>query len=250
MTTVHNAVATGTREYSAPPADRAIAVREAIGKTYQVRLAVNDRVREDAYRLRYRSYLSQGHIKPLSSGLFHDAYDELPNARTVVIYDDTHPLASVRVCLLSRDGMFGSPAADTFGPEVRTLLAREGGDAFAGRAVESNRLVRAPEAANNQGLVFLLYRMAGYLALCHHAQMSLACVRTNHKPFYRRLGYEQVSEPRPYPGLDCEMQLMVCSRTRYDEIRKAVPMMDPFGSTTGDLKGLFAGDPVSLRVVR
>lgn len=217
---------------------------------YTARLAASAKVQDDAYRLRYRSYLAGGFIGENPSGRFHDHYDEMLNASTVVLYDDEAPVASVRVCLLERGSDYTSPAMDTFPQEVGTLLSARPNDAFAGRAIEVTRLVRSPEAENNQGLVFLLYRIAGYIALCHHTQIFLACVRSNHAPFYRRLGYSAASEPRPYPGLSCKMQLMASDRPRYDQVRLKVPMMDPMTDATHNLEAFYEGGPVRLFLTR
>ncbi|KAA2211377.1 N-acyl amino acid synthase FeeM domain-containing protein [Teichococcus oryzae] len=222
----------------------------ARGASYSARLAISAKVQEDAFRLRYRSYLAGGFIEENTSGLFHDHYDNMINANTVVIYDDSTPVASVRVCLLARGTEYTSPAMDTFPHEVNALLNARPNDAFSGRAIEVTRLVRSPHVENNQGLVFLLYRIAGYIALSHHTQIFLACVRSNHAPFYRRLGYSAASGPRPYPGLSCNMLLMASSRERYDHIRTTVPMMDPLASTTRNLEGFYAGEPVQLQLIR
>lgn len=235
----------------AAPKERRIAPgTSARGASYTARLAVAASTQEDAYRLRYRSYLSGGFITENPSEMFRDKYDDMLNANTVVIYDDETPVASVRVCLLERGTDFTSPALDTFPDEVTALLNARPNDSFAGRAIEVTRLVRSPQAENNQGLVFLLYRVAGYIALCHHTQLFLACVRTNHAPFYKRLGYAAASEPRPYPGLSCKMLLMASNRERYDGIRATVPMMDPFAGTTQGLEGFYAGEPVRLDLTR
>lgn len=236
-----------------PPMQAATEVRPARSvrsatrsATYIARLATGEEVRRDAYRLRYRSYTSGGHIQPNATGLFKDAYDDMPNASTIVIYDCDVPVASVRTCTLAWGTDLTSPARDAFREEVDALLSRDVGNPFAGRGIEVTRLVRSPEAENNQGLVFLLYRMAGYIALCAHSQVHLACVRSNHTPFYRRLRYEAASELRAYPGLTCEMRLMASDRERYDLVRQAVPAMDPLGGTTGNLDGFFKGEPVTL----
>ncbi len=213
---------------------------------YVARLAVADSVRDDAFRVRYRSYVAGGHIEPNASGLFKDVYDDMPNASTIVIYDRDVAIASVRTCTLARGTDLTSPARDAFRDEVDDLLTRDKGSPFSGRGIEVTRLVRSPEAENNQGLVFLLYRMAGYVALCAHSQVHLACVRANHAPFYRRLGYEAASDLRPYPGLSCPMRLMASDRVRYDKVRHAVPAMDPLAGSTGNLDGFFKGEAVTL----
>ena len=213
---------------------------------YIAQLAVDDAVRDDAFRVRYRSYVAGRHIEPNTSGRFKDIYDDMPNASTIVIYDRGVAIASVRTCTLARGTALTSPARDAFRDEVDDLLNREAGSPFSGRGIEVTRLVRSPEAENNQGLVFLLYRMAGYVALCAHSQVHLACIRGNHTSFYRRLGYEAASELRPYPGLSCPMRLMVSDRDRYDKVRRAIPAMDPLAGRTGNLSAFFEGGPVTL----
>jgi hypothetical protein len=46
------------------------------------------------------------------------------------------------------------------------------------------------------------------------------------------------------------MQLMSCTRQRYDEIRRAFPVIDPFAGTTESLDGFLSGESVSLSLVR
>lgn len=235
---------------AAPGKHRVIPGTSGRSASYTACLATSEKVREDAYRLRYRSYLAGGFIEENPSRMFRDHYDDMPNAETIVLYDNGSPVGSVRVCFLERGTDYTSPALDTFPDEVSALLNANPNDAFAGRAIEVTRLVRSPEAENNQGLVFLLYRMAGYVALCHHTQLFLACVRSNHAPFYKRLGYLAASEPKPYPGLSCNMLLMASNRQRYDQVRAKVPMMDPMTDITHNLEGFYAGEPVRLFLTR
>lgn len=220
------------------------------GVRYEARLALDPITRRDVYSLRYRSYVAAGHIELNEAGLFSDIYDEMPNCKSIVIYQDGVAAASVRTCTLASGSAARSPAADTYPNEVRELLSEPTGIGHGRRGIETTRLVRSPEAENNQGLVFLLYRMAGYIGMMNHTQVLFACVRQNHVPFYRRLGYAPVTEPKPYPGLTCPMQLLVCTRERYDQVREAFTVIDPYAGTTGALDGFFSGEPVALRLKR
>ena len=214
--------------------------------SYEARLACDPATKRDVYSLRYRSYVAAGHIEPNETELFSDIYDTMLNCKSVVIYQDGVPAASVRTCTLAYGSAARSPAADTFPNEVQELLSQQTGIGRGRRGIETTRLVRSPEAENNQGLVFLLYRMAGYIGMMNHTQVLFACVRQNHVPFYRRLGYVPVTDPKPYPGLTCPMQLLVCTRERYDEIRQSFTVIDPYAGTTGALDGFLSGEPVSL----
>lgn len=216
--------------------------------TYTGRLALDESVRQDAYKLRYRSYRASGYIDKNELKLFSDRYDSMASVSTVVIYEGDFAVASVRTCLLARDTSLTSPALEAFPEEVRQILGKDVDNAFAGRGIEVTRLVRAPEAENNQGLVFLLYRIAGYIAMRTHSQIHLACVRANHAPFYRRLGYSAASEPRSYPGLKCPMLLMASDREQFDRVRAAVPLIDPLNGATKNLQGFFAGEPILLNL--
>ena len=60
------------------------------------RLALDDETRADAYAIRHASYLSGGYIEPQPGGIFSDADDLRPNSRTVVVYKEGRPVASVR----------------------------------------------------------------------------------------------------------------------------------------------------------
>ena len=218
---------------------------------YLARLALDHQTKEDAYRIRYDSYLASGFIEPNESRLFQDLYDDLPNCQTIVLYDQGIPLASVRTCTLAFGSGQRSPAMDAYPLEVSALLSQPPTTGVGRRGIETTRLVRSPTAENNQGLVFLLYRLAGYIGMMAHTQILLACVRQNHVPFYGRLGYISVTAPRPYPGLNCPMQLMSCTRQRYDEIRGTFPLIDPYaGDTIETLDGFLSGETVPLSLMR
>ena len=176
-----------------------VAPSQAQYAQYFARLALDAQTRRDAYRLRYDSYLTSGFIEPNETRLFQDIYDDLPNCQTIVLYDQDEPVASVRTCVLAFGSRQRSPAMDTYPEEVTELLRQQAATGIGGRGIETTRLVRSPAAENNQGLVFLLYRLAGYLGMMARTQVLFACVRQNHVPFYRRLGYNAITEARPYP---------------------------------------------------
>ena len=224
-------------------------IRPERNPRYTARLALDDRSAAEVYRLRYDSYLQSGHIDPDPRRMFRDRYDDLPNCRSIVIYSGERAVASVRTCSLVHGSALSSPAMDAFPDETRRLIAADADAGHGGRGLEITRLVRSPEAANNQGLVFLLYRLAGYVAIAEQADVFLSCVRRNHVPFYKRLGGVEVSEPRPYPGLKCLMQLMACSRADHEAVRATAPVLDPFSGRNSKLDGFLDGGAVSLTLL-
>jgi hypothetical protein len=222
---------------------------EGRGPLYTARLALDDRSARDVYRLRYESYLQSGHIDPNPAGLFRDRYDDQPNCRSIIVYSGADPVASVRTCALAHQAGLTSPAMDSYPEEVEALLGPDATVGLGGRALEITRLVRSPAASNNQGLVFLLYRLAGYVGIMDGTQVILACVRKNHAPFYKRIGYREITEPRPYPGLKCPMQLLACSRAEYERVRAGFPVLDPYAGRNSDLDSFLHGGTVSLTLL-
>lgn len=215
------------------------------GKTYRAAIACNESVRQDAFALRYASYLDSGFIEARPEKSFSDLYDELPNSTTIVVYDEERAVASVRVCFVSRK-VQKSPCYQAFPNEVASILAESPVSKKNVEIAEITRLVRSPDSANNQGLVFLLYRLAGHLVLRNDVQVILSSVRRNHIAFYRRIGFVDVAGPRAYPGLTCPMHLLQCSRTEYDRVRRAFPLMDPDATPLETFDGFAAGRQISI----
>jgi len=213
---------------------------------YTVCLAINDRARRDAFALRYRSYLNSGFIEKNATELFKDKFDDLSSTQIVVIYGQDRPLASIRLCYLSRHAPMSSPAQGTFPEAVTQSLEGSPAGQRGHEAVELTRLVRCPSAANNQGLIFLLLRVAGHLALQTDFRIILSCVRQHHVAFYKRLRFQEATGLRPYPGLNCQMQMLACARADYDEARAGFPIIDPGATHAGSLDGILNGKVVSL----
>ena len=215
---------------------------------YTARLALDDATRRDVYSLRYDCYLDGGFIGPNKEKLFSDKFDGQPNTETVAVYQDDELIASVRVCFLSRSHPTPAPVRDTFPDQLDQLLSQCRRSAQGMEAVEITRLVRSPRFANDQGLVFVLYRLAGLLGIRRDVRMILSCVRKNHVAFYRRLRYCEVAGPRSYPGLICPMHLLACTREDYDAVRGRFPLMDPDAFPGDDVSAFLAGQPMTTRI--
>ena len=214
-------------------------------KNYFASLAQSEVALADAFRVRYASYIDSGFIEPNPEKMFSDCFDGAPNATTVLVYDGYNPVASVRVCFMSRS-IRNAPAHHAFPAEVDEILAGLPPSKGQYDVAEITRLVRSPECANNQGLVFLLYRIAALFILRHDVHLVLSSVRQNHVAFYNRLGFTRVAGPRAYPGLNCPMHLMQCPRSAYDQVRAAFPLIDPDAAPPGTFDGFLSGRSVVM----
>jgi hypothetical protein len=219
-------------------------------KKYEARLASDASTMRDAYQLRYSSYLSQGHIQSNAEQLFKDKYDDLPTARTIVVYEQGRAVGSVRTCLLRPGDMTISPVRDSYRHEVDALLNACRPQTRGYQGVEVNRLVRAPESADDQGLVFMLLRLAGQVGLSVDFQMVFSCIRLHHLPLYRRLRFSEAGDVKLYPGLTCPMVLMKLPRAEWEATRSGFQLLDPGAESGGVLDGLEYGNTVYPRLVR
>lgn len=212
-------------------------------------MALDQGARRDAYALRYQSYLAEGHIDPNGTGLFHDSYDEHATSQTVVLYRSGVPVASARLSGLGTapeawdDGCL--PAARVFPDQVRALRGQGGGR---NRIVEVARLVRHPQLGADQGVVFALFQVIGYLVTEIAADVVLSCVRRNHMAFYTRLCFEPVAGPRRYPGVKFDAHLMACARPRFGEVTRQAPLLALSGSQRAQYVGLMRGAEIVVPV--
>jgi len=216
----------------------------------QLQLALTDLTRKHAYKIRHEGYLSYNFIVPDSTGLFEDAYDGRPNVRTVVAYKDDKPAATVRVCLFDPSGAFPGadklPAMEIFDEEIRALTGVPGGPNRPKRAVEVGRLARAPEFANDKKLIHALFRAVGYLVLYFKADIVLNACRPHHMPMYRRFGFQNIQEPRLYPGLTFEAGLMACERGAYGSACEKLPFLRRISPLDDAYQSLICGERTVL----
>ncbi len=225
------------------------ALRRDYPAQLNVRLANDKKTRQDCYKLRYTSYFAEGYIEPRRSKTFSDEYDDHEDAQTLVIYKGSQAIASTRICFLTREpggtASGGIPAQHMFPEEVETMFHSDAA-APAQSIVEINRLVRHPEFAEDKTLIFILFRLAGYLILKKDARVVVSCVRRNHVPFYTRLRFAEVAGPRLYQGLKFSTHLLSCTRERYDLVRKMVPLLDVTGPGREHYDRLANGESVAV----
>ena len=229
-----------------PRAPTSAALQARHRSTYRVQLAVTPKTRRDAYQLRHDSYVNGGYLEPQPDGLFRDGYDDKPNAHTIVIYESATPIASVRVCFLSQGDDSALPVQSMFPSLVHALVDTLPGKNGTFGAAEVNRLVRCPHKVNDNGLVFFLYKVAGYLMVLNDVRLILSCARKNHVTFYRRLKFQEVSGPMVYPGLNCPMHLLALPRDDYDTVRASLSPLDPDSVPQQAFAGFAEGRPINL----
>src|SRR5258708_2730759 len=75
------------------------------------RLAETPEEKEEIYRLRYRAYLREGAIQPLSDQRVTDQYEDTPNAWTFGVYFHGELYSSIRVSLLTPEWRVSPPLA-------------------------------------------------------------------------------------------------------------------------------------------
>ena len=211
------------------------------------RLAIDRKTKQDCYKLRYLSYIAEGHIEARHNGTFSDEYDDQPTVQSVVIYKGSRAVASTRICVLTRESNgsdSGSiPAQHVFPEEIEALFRRDVASPVE-RVVEINRLVRHPDLADDKSLVFLLFRLAGYFILKSDAGAVVSCVRRNHISFYTRLRFSEVAGPCVYHGVKFSTHLLSCLRPQYDTVRRMVPLLDVAGAARAQYDRLCQGETV------
>jgi hypothetical protein len=188
------------------------------------RLAETAEERKKISRLRYQAYLREAAILPSPSKSFVDRYDDMDNVYLFGLYLEGELASSIRIQVCSREHPH-SPSLDAFRDVLQTKLD-------AGTVViDATRFV-ADEALSKRfrALPYVTVRLnwlaAGYFANGY----SLAAVRPEHVPFYRRtFGLRQICEARPYPNLTKPLCLL---GSDYQSVADYVHQRYPFFRST------------------
>lgn len=214
------------------------------------RLVLDEAGFREAQAVRYEAYLAAGYLAPKDDQLFSDSHDASPTSKTLVLYSGGDPAASVRVCMLGHTEAEAEggelPASAMFRDEIDAYLAELTREGRRPRAVEITRLARSPRHAKNVALVLGLYHVAGYLILHFHADVIFAAVTTNHTPFYRRMGFRQITSPKDYPGLSVQTVLMSCLIGEHRGIPGRTLALRDMALTDDTYLGLIAGEAIPV----
>lgn len=191
------------------------------------RLALTEETLRQAWRIRYNAYRSRNYIDGNSSGFFSDEFDRLESSKTLVVYRRGIPAASARLCLYDPQSnihdFHSTPAFSVFSAEIKSLANELILQNRAVRGMEVMRLVRHPDFERDHEVLFALLMAIGYIILDFDAHLIFSGVRRNHVPFYRRFGFTQITEARPYPKLKFQTALIAfvkgAGSTRKSDIR-------------------------------
>lgn len=186
--------------------ERACSYPDLNGSCVNLRPAVTDQEKSEAFRLRWRCYQKAGLLHPGQSENmeFQDWLDTKDNAITWLLHQpDQLKVASIRTShsinsakeLLAHT-VFGDALSEAFAPEEVI--------------VEANRFVS--EIGDNPlaslGLT-AIFRAKVAHCLIVGATGFVAAVRVEHERFYKRLfDMKRLSDARRYPGLLAEMVLI------------------------------------------
>lgn len=192
----------------------------------EAQLVIAEQMGQDAFRIRHDGYLSYGYITPKKNGLFFDKYDFRRNVRTVLIYRNGIPAATIRICLYDYEKKWEDadtiPAMEIFENEILDLRKTNALHEESNRIIEITRFARDPAFANDRSLLIAAFRVVAYLRLYFNAGIMINAVRPHHMPTYRRLGFQKIEEPRRYPNLTYSAGLMAMFSTDFEAALKKI----------------------------
>ncbi|MCA0422751.1 MAG: hypothetical protein LCH61_05415 [Proteobacteria bacterium] len=173
-------------------------------RTIQYRRASsNDELDEIRY-LRYRCYLHEGIIKKNKANMLADCFDNKNNTHNISIHIEGQIVAAIRVHVLNASQPF-SPSMSTFN-DVLMPYIREGKT-----LIDPTRfVVDAAASRKHPELLYATLRVPFFASEYFKSEITLASVRNEHMPFYRRtLRYVPACEPRTYLQLTKPLGLML-----------------------------------------
>lgn len=195
---------------------------------------------EAIYRLRYQSYLQSGMSGPITSGMFEDRWDDLPNSYRFGVYFDGHLVSTLRLHYISREHPY-SPSVDAYPEILAERLAR--GETF----IDGTRFATDADSAPAPGVLPFLTLRLGMVASCYFGQTAvLTPVKVEHSAFYHRIfNAKQQTEGKVFPGVLAPIALfeIPCG----ENLRQTLDRFPFFKSTLTEQRLMF-GNPAIERL--
>lgn len=209
--------------------------------TYRLHPCETEQDLSQAARLRYLAYSNAEAIDVNAEEEFRDAYDERPNSRTCLVYEDDAPVASVRACVYSREHDFlHIPAFEVYMDDIVRGIGLDK------TIVESNRFVIDPVKVDSRQLFKVPFRFIILNILKFRSDYVITAVRPRHAPLYRRLlNMEPISDPKRYPGINVDMIMMAGDCNTH--VRTVMNREELFMIAEEEVERyMFSGSPVLL----
>jgi len=216
-----------------------------------LQIANTPELMEIVYRLRHDSYVSQGFLEPKVSRLFADEWDRMPHFFSFLAFVDDKPAASGRISICTPAAPFRerteTTAMEIFPTEIVELAEAFRIDRKPTVIVEVSRLTQHPDfSKSNSDPLFAIFRATFYSLLLADADILISAVRRHHIPFYKRIGFQKITEPRPYQKLKFETALMAGFKQSFPLFSQVIPIFQCIRKTDSIYERLFAGERVRI----
>jgi hypothetical protein len=216
-----------------------------------LQIATTPELMDVVYRLRHDSYVSQGFLEPKVSGLFADEWDRRPHFFSFLSFLDDRPAASGRISICTPAAPLKerseTTAMEIFPDEIFGLAEAFRVDRKPTVVLEVSRLTQHPDfSKSNSDPVFAIFRGTFYSILKADADILISAVRRHHMPFYKRIGFQKITEPRPYQKLKFETALMAGFRPSFPLFQQMIPIFQGTDKADSICERLFAGERVKI----
>lgn len=159
--------------------------------------------RDAIFKLRYEAYLEEGHIDEINEARLSDEFDLLPETSIYGITLDEKLIASIRLNLIGTQRK-ASIVYETFPDYLDPII--DHGEKIVG---VSRLAVRCKNKTERKDTILYTLKLADVFFNVSNADRVAITVRESHIPFYKRYGFDLISEPRFYPETSTPLNLMM-----------------------------------------
>jgi N-acyl-L-homoserine lactone synthetase len=172
-------------------------------KTFDIGRAENQDDLNAIGAFRYRCYLSEGMIAPHDGACFLDEYDDLATSQVFRVRSQDSIVGTIRLHVLTKEhpkSATMSAFSDILMPKIDAGMTMIDGARFA---------VEPGLGALRLSIARQTLRLYATVGKKHAVNYGVAAVADDRVEFYRRLyGFDQLSDPRRYGGLNKKLVLM------------------------------------------
>ncbi|MGC8525273.1 MAG: N-acyl amino acid synthase FeeM domain-containing protein [Acidibrevibacterium sp.] len=185
----------------------------------EIRHANTDNLRLHAYHIRYKAYLSHGHIAEKKKPFWSDKFDHTPSTTVFLLFKCGIPVATIRLCFFDPSFMDDIseviPSVSQFNYTRQSIAKKLCLLQKDFKVVEISKLASVLKKNEHVGIFVFIYEFLRSEIFNLGADIIVISVRFQHVKFYTRFGFKVLESGKFYQKDNVVLSLLACGAKNF-----------------------------------
>ena len=185
----------------------------------EIRHANTDDLRMHAYHIRYKAYLSHGHIAEKKTPFWSDKFDHTPSTTVFLLFKCGIPVTTIRLCFFDPSFMDdiseAIPSASQFNYTKQSIAKKLCLLQKNFKLIEISKLASVLKKNEQIGIFVSIYEFLRSEIFNLGADIIVISVRFQHVKFYTRLGFKVLESGKFYQKDNVVLSLLACGAKNF-----------------------------------